>query len=365
MSHLILVGGGHAHLTLLQRLDEFFRRGHTVTVVSPDRYHYYSGMGPGLLGNTYLPQQIRFDIQNMAVSRGATFLHDSVTNIQPAKKRLMLSSGQTLTYDTASFNVGSEVVIPPEVEPDEALFPVKPIVNLETARQRLLVTPAGQKLRLVVVGGGPAGTEVAGNLRRLLECTGRHGEILQIAGHRLLANFPDRMRAHVLKQFARRQIDIREQSHLAGYAGGRVLLDDGSELETDGVFLAWGVRPPALFRKSGLSVGEDDGLLVNRMLQSVDTPELFAGGDCLCFKERPLAKVGVYAVRQNPLLLENLLATLAGQPLQPFNPQRHYLLILNTGDGRGVLHWRGHVLAGRWVFRLKDRIDRKFMRKFQ
>ena len=364
MSHLVLVGGGHAHLTILKRLDVFSRHGHTVTLVSPDRYHYYSGMGPGLLGQTYSPPQIRFDLQEMVAGSGA-FLCDRVVGLQPAKRTLLLASGQSLTYDVASFNVGSEVVVPPEFERDERLIPVKPIVNLETARQRLLAMPKGLKLRLLVAGGGPAGTEVAGNLRGLLDRTGRSGEVIQVAGHRLLANFPDRMRTLVLKQFARRQIDVREGVYLTGYTDGRALLDDGEELTVDGVFLASGVRPPDLFLQAGLSVGKDGGLLVNRALQSVDAPELFAGGDCLCFAEQPLAKVGVYAVRQNPVLFENLLATLSTKPLQPFKPQRHYLLVLNLGDGQGVLHWRGHVLAGRWVCQLKDRIDRQFMRRFQ
>ncbi len=364
MSHLVLVGGGHAHLTILKRLGVFSRHGHTVTLVSPDRYHYYSGMGPGLLGQTYSPPQIRFDLQEMVAGSGS-FLHDRVVGLQPALRTLLLASGQSLTYDVASFNVGSEVVVPPAFERDERLVPVKPIVNLETARQRLLAMPEGQKLRLLVAGGGPAGTEVAGNLRDLLDRTGRLGEIVQVAGHRLLANFPDRMRTLVLKQFAKRQIDVREGVHLTGYADGRALLDDGGELAVDGVFLASGVRPPDLFQQAGLSVGEDGGLLVNRMLQSVDAPELFAGGDCLCFAEQPLAKVGVYAVRQNPVLFENLLATLSAMPLQPFKPQQHYLLVLNLGDGQGVLHWRGHVLAGRWACQLKDKIDRQFMRRFQ
>lgn len=365
MSHLVLVGGGHAHLTILKRLESFCRADHTVTLVSPDRYHYYSGMGPGLLGQTYTSPQIRFDLQKMVAAHGGDFLHDRVVGLQPSEKKLQLASGQNLIYDVASFNVGSEVAVSPELVGDEAWVPVKPIVNLETARQRLLAMPSGQSLRLLVAGGGPAGTEVAGNLRCVLDRTGRRGEVIQIAGHHLLADFPDRMRSLVLKQFGRRQIEVREGVRLAGYTGGRADLDDGSVLDTDLVFLALGVRPPGLFRQAGLSVGEDDGLLVNRMLQSVDAPELFAGGDCLCFAERPLAKVGVYAVRQNPVLFENLMAALSAKPLQPFKPQRHYLLILNLGDGQGVLHWRGRVLAGRWVCQLKDRIDRQFMHRFQ
>jgi NADH dehydrogenase FAD-containing subunit len=365
MGHLVLAGGGHAHMTVMQRLAEFQQRGHKVTLVSPDRYHYYSGMGPGLLAGFYLPQEIRFDVCKMVTSRGARFICDAVNLVRPESRRLELASGRSLPYDVVSFNVGSEVYAGPHFEPDERLIAVKPIANLEHARKSLLGEPAGRLLRLIVAGGGPAGTEIAGNLRRLLDSTNRQGEVLLIAGSRLLGDFPPRMRQCVLDEFDERNIDVREGLHLTAYSHGRATLDDGSTINADYLFLAMGVRPPELFRRSGLEVGADGGLLVNRFLQAQDHPGLFGGGDCICFGDHPLAKVGVYAVRQNPVLLENLLSALDGKPLYPFVPQKNFLLILNTGAGRGVLHWRGLVASGRWVFRLKDRIDRRFMRKYQ
>jgi NADH dehydrogenase FAD-containing subunit len=94
-------------------------------------------------------------------------------------------------------------------------------------------------------------------------------------------------------------------------------------------------------------------------------PEIFGGGDCIYFQPRPLDKVGVYAVRQNPILLDNLLAALEGRTLKPFIPQESYLLIFNLGDGRGIFWKKKFVFDGRLAFLLKDYIDRSFMRKFQ
>ena len=47
--HLVLAGGGHAHLQALLGLKDYTDKGHRVTLVGPSRYHYYSGMGPGML----------------------------------------------------------------------------------------------------------------------------------------------------------------------------------------------------------------------------------------------------------------------------------------------------------------------------
>jgi hypothetical protein len=75
--------------------------------------------------------------------------------------------------------------------------------------------------------------------------------------------------------------------------------------------------------------------------------------------------VGVYAVRQNPILYKNLMAALEGRDLEKFVPQEVYMLIFNMGDGTGIFVRRNWVWNGSLAFKLKDYIDRKFMRKFQ
>ncbi len=75
--------------------------------------------------------------------------------------------------------------------------------------------------------------------------------------------------------------------------------------------------------------------MVNRFLQSTTHPEIFGGGDCIYFQKSPMDKVGVYAVRENPVLFHNLLAGMEGGNLQPFDPGGNYLLIFNLGDGEG------------------------------
>ena len=97
----------------------------------------------------------------------------------------------------------------------------------------------------------------------------------------------------------------------------------------------------------------------------MEYPEMFGGGDCIFFQENPLDKVGVYAVRENPILYHNLLASLEGEELLPFDPGGDYLLIFNMGDGVGILRKKWFQFDGRLAFWIKDYIDRKFMRKFQ
>ncbi len=363
--HLVLVGGGHAHMTVMLNLADFIERGHSVTLVSPSPYHYYSGMGPGLLGGTYRPQQVRFHIRKLVEKRGATFVEDRVTAIDAERRRLRLASGDVLDYDIASFNTGSGVPLQAAGAEGEGVVPVKPIVNLLQARRQLLQNMGGKSQDLLVVGGGPAGVELAGNLWRLVSLAGGQAQITLLAGSRLLHRFPGRVRQLALKSLRDRGVQVLEGGRAASVVNGQAELNDGRTLPYDLAFIAAGVEPSPIFGDSGLPTGKDGGLLVNEQLQSIAYPELFGGGDCISLQGQPLAKVGVYAVRQNPILHHNLLAALEERELIPFQPQQRYLLILNLGNHRGILCKGRWVWEGRLPFLFKDWIDRRFMKTYQ
>jgi len=363
--HLVIVGAGHAHLTVLKNLKEFKDSGHRVTVVSSSPRHYYSGMGPGMLSGIYRPGEISFNVKKMSEDRGAAFVEENVVKIRPREKKIDLASGNELSYDVLSLNTGSYVPAINPLPADGSIFTVKPIEKLLSARRRIIEDLKVKNLRITVVGGGPTGVEVAGNLERLAKNESGRCRITLVAGTRLLAGFKSSVRAHALRSLNSRQVQVIEGARATAVKDLQTELSNGGVLENDYVFMAVGVKPSALFLDSGLPTGEDGGMLVNKFLQSVAYPELFGGGDCISFEPQPLAKVGVYAVRQNPILLHNLLGTLNGGPLQEFVPQKSFLLVLNMGDGTAVVRWHFLVWGGRLGFALKDYIDRKFMENFQ
>jgi NADH dehydrogenase FAD-containing subunit len=364
--HLVLVGGGHAHLTCLKNLKDFIDRGHEVTLIGPSTHHYYSGMGPGMLAGTYRPQEIRFNIQKMAQTGGARFQKGMVASIKPVDKRLVLASGEEVAYDVVSFNTGSG--IPTEnlaIAGDARVFTVKPIEQLLVAQKHIRDRLKKKTHHIVIVGGGPAGLEITANLWRLATRIGGKAEFTLVAGRRLMGDFHEKVRTLALKSLTGRGVEVIEGTHLKEVQTNVALLKDGRMLPFDMVFLALGVRPSLLFENSGLPTGPDGGLLVNVFLQSVAFPEIFGGGDCINFQPQPLDKVGVYAVRENPILFHNLLAALEGRIMRRFKPGGAYLLIFNMGDDKGIFWKKQFIFDGKLAFWLKDYIDRRFMKKFQ
>lgn len=363
--HLVLVGAGHAHMTVLKNLLTFLDAGHRVTVVGPSELHYYSGMGPGMLSGIYSPDEIRFPVREMTLAQGGEFVEDRVVRVDGAARVLELSQGGRLSYDVVSFNTGSLVPVDQRLVGHSAVFAVKPIENLLAARTYILAGLRQKPLDIVVAGGGPAGVEIAANIRRLVKDACGTAAITLVAGRGLLAEFNARVRRLVRKRLARLDVSVLDGEWLESARGEQVRLASGRELSCDVLVLAVGVKPSELFKDSGLPVGEDGGLAVNQFLQSERFPEMFGGGDCISFEPCQLAKVGVYAVRQNPILLKNLQRALGGGELIPFSPQKDYLLAFNMGDGTAVVRWKSLVFDGKIGFALKDYLDRRFMKMFQ
>ena len=362
---LVFAGGGHAHLTALVNLADYVQRGHRVTVISPLARHYYSGMGPGMLSGIYAPREIRFDIQRLAEDRGGRFVQGKVTRVDPEKRVLTVDDGTEVPYNVVSFNIGSFVPANLVDGSMRNVYPVKPIVNLLKARRAIIDAIDGEPPRLVVLGGGPAGVELAGNIHRLVNEAGRQARITLVTGGRLLPNFIEKARSLALASLRSRDVDVMEGVRIERIRDGEVILAGGKTIPYDLVFPAVGVRPYPVFRDSGLPTAEDGSLLVTKYLHSVAHPGIFGGGDCISLEGHKLDRVGVYAVRQNPILRQNLMAALEGGEMTEFTPQKTYMLILNLGDGTGIFVRKSWVWRGTLAFKLKDYIDRSFMKRFQ
>ncbi len=364
---VVFIGAGYAHLMAITNLHRYISKGGHATVINPCDFQYYSGMGPGMLSGLYKPKETRFDIQRLTTSRGGIFIKDKVVLLDPEKRLLTLASGKTVSYDVASFCIGSEIAVGPIDTSYPTIYKAKPVVHLFFAGCYIIdaLKKKNKPLHIVVVGGGAAGIEIVNNAWEIANLNPGDAQITLITRGEILQGFPPRARKLAMKQMAGKGILLEENMPVKGNTGDKFLLEDGRELPFDVAIIATGIKPSPLFSDSGIPTGMDGGLLVNEFLQSVRYPEIFGGGDCICFKPQPLNKVGVFAIRQNRVLFENLDAALVGRPLKPFNPGGNYLLVLNMGDGSGIFNRKSVTLSGSAAFMLKNYIDRKFMEEYQ
>jgi NADH dehydrogenase FAD-containing subunit len=363
---LVLAGGGHAHMMALAHLGAFVAKGHDVTVIGPSEHHYYSGMGPGMLGGTYRPEDIRFATRHLVEKNGGSFRLGNVVRIDAGGRSVHLDNGEPVSYDVLSCNLGSHVNRNIVTGDMDGIYPVKPIEKLMEAREEILSRGTRDAISIGIVGGGPSAVEIAGNIHRLVQSPGMKPAVIKVLTRSSIMPHHSRgIRAKAIASLKKRGIEILENRVVKEITTGFVTETSGIQHPFDIIFLASGVKPNAVFRQSGLETGPVGGLRVNRYLHHGSYPEIFGGGDCIFFEDRPLDKVGGFAVRQNPVLLHNLMAALEGGEMKAFEPGGAYLLIFNLGDGTGIFHKWFLQFGGRPAFKIKDYIDRKFMQTFQ
>ncbi len=366
---LVLLGGGHAHLFVLEGLARRRLSGVQTTLISLDERQAYSGMVPGMIGGRYEPRELSFDLPAICRRTGATFVHAEAVQLCPGRRRVVLAGGGSADYDLLAVATGSTVEggDPPGVA--EYAYRVKPI------GRALEIVPALERsaigvptVAVVVVGGGAAGIEVALAVRARLRRLGRAGGITVIeAGSRLLGGGMPAAEREAARALAANGIGVQLGARVATVLPDAVRLTSGATMTAHLTIWCTGAAAPPLLKGSGLPVDARGFLLVDDTLRSVADPAVFAAGDAATLERRPhTPKAGVYAVREGPLLWRNLAAAAAGSALRKsFRPQPRFLALLNTGDGRAVVSYGSAATWSGWGMALKDWIDRRFMRRFQ
>jgi len=363
---LVLVGGGHSHVLVLAALVAHPEPRLSVTVVSPERYTTYSGMVPGVIAGQYALRAAQIDVEALARRAGAVFLQSRATGVDPARRTLAVGDGAALPYELLSFDIGARATDMPPREPDAAVVALKPIDRAVAEIDAALATaPTPPGRRIVVVGAGAGGSEVAFALAARTRNEPGAAVTVCDAGDRPVAERGSRTAAVVERAFAGAGIRFVGGAAVERVTRAGVQLARHGEVPADLVIWATGAAAPALFAESGLPVDPNGYLLVGPDLRCVAHAQIFGAGDCATMTTHPdLPKAGVFAVRQAPVLAANLRAAARGAVLQSYRPQPRFLSLLNTGDGRAIVSYAGFARHTHWAWRLKDWIDRRFVAQF-
>jgi selenide,water dikinase len=366
---VVLVGGGHAHVQVLARWAMAPPQGVRTVVVVDRPIAVYSGMVPGLVAGDYRQEELEIDVLRLARRAGASVILSAATDLDPVRREIALEGRAPIRYDLASLDVGSTVralALPGVAEHTLSTRPIGRFVESVEARIDALIR-SGRRARIVVVGGGAAGCELAFTLDARLRRAGLAPQVTLVTSDAApLAGAAPALQRRLADLFAARGLAIRSDTRIARAAPGRVIPEKGEPIEGDLIVWATGAAPVAFPANAALARDRDGFLLVRDTLELVGVDAVFAVGDCARLVDHPwVPRAGVYAVRQGPVLERNLRAALAGGRLETYSPQRDFLALLNLGDGRALASKWGFAWAGRSAFRLKDRIDRAFMARFQ
>lgn len=374
---IVLLGLGHTHAHVVKAWAKAPIPGRQLIAVSDFYTATYSGMLPGVLAGDYDPSQMQIDLVRLCGAAGVRLIDDPLESIDRQKQELYFRTGRRLPYGILSVAVGSQ---PPSLPganqrskaDEDSWVPIKP---MQTFLQRLdegirrsrssASIDNRRKIRIVIVGGGLGSLEVAMCLPGRLKHHGLSPEYYQIqivSG----ANDPPEgclpaTRRKIYRQLNEQKVELLRGVRANQWNDGKLSLDNGQTWNADLVIYVGAGNASPVTGKLSVSLDERDCILTDDTLRSIDDDRIWAAGDCGSIQGRSVPKAGVFAVRQGPILWENLNRWHRGQTLEKYSPQADFLKLINAGDGTAIGQWKGVSFQGKWVWKLKDHIDRKFL----
>ena len=374
LKDVVLVGAGHAHVIVLRDFGIKPVPGVRLTLITRQVHTPYSGMLPGLIAGHYRFDDAHIDTRPLTRFAGARLYQCEAIGLDLADKRVICRDRAPVHFDVLSIDIGSTPSAYKVPGVAEHAIPVKPIdgflTRFEAVRQRVLA--AGGRARVAVVGAGAGGVELMLALHYRLTCevtaAGHSSESLNFvlfsATDEILPSYPGAMQRRFRRILQDRGIAVLTGSRVNAVDPHAVQITGGKRIPVDEVFWTTEAEPARWLAKTGLSLDERGFIRVTPALQSASHPDVFAAGDVAAIEGYRLPRSGVYAVREGRPLARNLRRFLSGKPLVRYKPQRDALYLLTSGGKHALGTRNGITFGGRWVWILKDWIDRRFMARF-
>ncbi len=371
---LVLIGGGHAHVTVLKKFGMKPIPGVRITLISRDLQAPYSGMLPGYIAGHYTFDDAHIDLLPLSRFAGARFFHDNVIGLAPEQKIIICKGRPDIHYDVLSINIGSAPNTSVVPGADHHVIPVKPIDQFVSRWERVCARILAKEgnMRIGVVGAGAGGVElilsIQYRLNQLLKTRGARSNRLEYhlftdASDILITHNP-RVRKKFHRVLAERGVKVHTQRRVSEVKEKTLCFSQHEPFEADEIFWVTMASAQKWLQGAGLDVDEQGFMKVDDTLESTSHPGVFAAGDIAHVLNHPRAKSGVFATRQGAPLTRNLRNKLLGHCLKPFRPQKAFLGLISTGEKYAIASRSWWALEGAWVWRWKDWIDQRFMDKF-
>ena len=367
---LVLLGGGHSHLFVLRHFAMHPVAGARLTLVTRELNTPYSGMLPGFMAGHYDHNEVHIDLQPLARFAQARIIHGEVTALDTEQQQITIQGRPAISYDLLSINVGSRPSCSVDSTGEKQHFAVKPVDRFIESWRELEqgLLDSDMTIQLAIIGAGAGGVELALSLEhRARHLTARKGQLkitLVTDQACLLATHNSRVRSRFEQILRQRSIDIHYLSRVDEFDGEYLHGNFEQPIPTHAAIWTTHASPASWLTDSGLQLDQSGFIAVSASLQSCSHESVFAAGDIASVAEYPRPKSGVFAVRQGIPLARNLSRYLKNQKPEPFKPQTSFLSLISSGD-RSAIASRGEwQLQGRWCWWLKDKIDRRFVRRF-
>jgi NADH dehydrogenase len=345
VKRIVILGGGFAAIATAHRLEQRLRPDEAeLVLISRENFSLFTPMLPEVSSGALDARNIVTPIR--AQLRRTQFILADVTELEPnahtvTYRHTLTGITETMSYDEVVIAIGAATSTFNLPGVAERVFALKTLEDANILRNRLIwlmeladtVHDDAERRRLltvVVVGGGFTGVEATGEMVELFRSVHRFYPhitrndvriVLVEAAKTLLLGLPARMGQYSERDLRRRGVEVITGDGVKLADDEGLELSSGRRIETRTIVWSAGVRPRALAVAGDFPRGKGGTIAVDRDMRVPGFPRVWALGDCAAI---PDGKGGFYpptaqhALREGPVLADNIVAVLHGQPTKPF-----------------------------------------------
>jgi NADH dehydrogenase len=372
MPHVVVVGAGFGGLSAT---DELSKEGFRVTLLDRFPYNTFQPLLYQVATGGLNPGDVTYALRYFAARHeGARFRAAEVVGIDHDQQQVICDDGVRVDFDYLI--IGNGITTNHFGIPGAAEYTMSMYTRAEALRVRdtifgSLEIIAGEPemsahgFTVVIVGGGPTGVEMAGQLAELKTGTipsiypeinpARIHVVLVEMTNYLLAPFDDTLRKYALQELIKRGVDVRLNTAISEVEADRVDFKDGSSMPVDLVIWAAGVSGDQVVRNWGLPIGRAGRIEVNDDTRVVGEERIFAIGDGSVGVNKPLPQLAQPAIQMGKFAARQIARLHRGLDTETFKyHDKGTMATIGRGDAvlqmplglklEGVLAWVGWIV---------------------
>jgi len=372
MPHVVVVGAGFGGLSAT---DELSKEGFRVTLLDRFPYNTFQPLLYQVATGGLNPGDVTYALRYFAARHeGARFRVAEVVGIDHDQHQVICDDGVRVDFDYLI--IGNGITTNHFGIPGAAEYTMSMYTRAEALRVRdtifgSLEIISGEPemsthgFTVVIVGGGPTGVEMAGQLAELKSETipsiypeinpARLHVVLVEMMDRLLAPFDESLQKYTLQELIKRGVDVRLNTAITEIEPDRVDFKDGSSMPVDLVIWAAGVSGDPVVRNWGLPIGRAGRIEINDDTRVVGEERIFAIGDASVAVNTPLPQLAQPAIQMGRFAAKQIARLHRGLETQAFHyHDKGTMATIGRGDAvlqvpvglklTGVLAWVGWIV---------------------
>lgn len=331
--HVVVLGGGFGGLSAVKAMKH---AAVDVTLIDRQAYNTFqpllyqvatAGLNPGDI--TYFLRSVHAHQPNMRFSQG------EVVDVDTTAKQVRLDAGLTIPYDYLIVATGMTTNyfgVPGAEEHALGLYTRRQALQVRdrmfSGLERAVWHGQPRDLRVLIVGGGATGVEMAGTLAELrnqgirklypeLDADRVHITLVEMTSD-VLGPFKPRLRRYTRRALEKRGVELRLDTTVTEVREDGVVVDDGEVIEAGLVIWASGIRAPDVIGRWGLPQGKAGRVEVGPDLRVRGLDGVFVVGDIAALPE-PLPQLAQPALQGGRHAARQVLRLLDSEPTQPFH----------------------------------------------